>query len=106
MSEGVVEIPVHKNWRTTSEALEVLQVKDRKSLAEAYRAVIRLVVEGRVDKNAAGAINNALKQLEKLLPPEPSEAQQEAETSFRQFLDEHPDIQGTYVAWLKGKRGE
>jgi len=102
----MVEIPVHKNWRTTSEALEVLQVKDRKSLAEAYRTVIRLVVEGRVDKNAAGAVNNALKQLERLLPPEPSETQQGSESVFRSFLAENPEIQAKYVEWLKTRRGE
>lgn len=107
LSEDTVEpvaIPVRKSWRKGGPVVAELKVTNERELADAYRTVMRLVLEGAIDWKAASAVNSSLRYLSKLLPPEQSEQSQQSRVDFQEFLDQNPEAQAAYVEYLKRKR--
>jgi len=86
-----------------------MEIKDPASLAEAYRWLIGEILGRRLNPRAVGPVLASLKRLQGLLPAgteSESSGDQAILAVLRRFLDEHPDIQGTYVTWLKKRRAD
>ena len=86
-----------------------VEVTDAVALADAYRWLIGEILGRRLNPRAVGPVLASLKALARLLPAgteSESSGDQAILAVLRRFLDEHPDIQGTYVTWLKKRRDE
>ena len=86
-----------------------MEIKDSAALADAYRWLIGEILGRRLNPREVGPVLASLKRLQGLLPAgteSESSGDQAILAVLRQFLDEHPDVQGIYVTWLKKRRAD